>query len=88
MTEVFEELSPSLLINLLSILLTNHPGNPNCRGKLSTVDPPFKIDYFVKIEIYSFSIKSSKSGLIGARRSTVLILCPSEGFPESTLLGS
>jgi hypothetical protein len=81
MTEVFEELSPSLLINLLSILLTNQPGNSNCRGKLSTIDHPVKIGCFVKREKYSFSMKSSKSGLVGARRSTVLILCPSVRIP-------
>ncbi len=81
MTEVFEELSRSLLINLLSILLTNQPGNSNCRGKLSTVDLPVKIGCFAKREKYSFSMKSSKSGLVGAWRSTVLILFPSVSIP-------
>jgi hypothetical protein len=45
-----------------------------CRGRLSTIDLHNKIRCFIKKEKYRSYIKSSWSGLVGTRWSTVLIL--------------
>jgi hypothetical protein len=60
------------------------PGNPNWRGRLSTVDLLIKIGCFERNEKYSFSTKRSWTEQVSTRKSTVLIRPFQQGFPGQT----